>query len=109
MPYKSPNSRLAERRSPNAYIKPGRGQGAFVEKWLDRMASRYTIVEVRCSTDPQPEDEPQRAFKIHDSEHEAWIECTLHMKWMKTAGALQPGVYTITIPGTDRKHSFEVE
>ena len=89
-------------------MNPSRGAVGFVEKWEQRMASRYTIVEVRCSTDPQPEDEPQRVFKIHASEHDAWEEATGHMEWMMRMGALQPGVYVITCPGTDRRHSFEV-
>ena len=82
------------------------GTKCWLENWEQRMASRFTVVEVRCSTDPQPEDEPQRVFKIHASEHDAWHEAKGHMEWMRDMGALQPGVYTLTCNG--RRHSFEV-
>ncbi|MGI9492183.1 MAG: hypothetical protein ACR2QF_07280 [Geminicoccaceae bacterium] len=90
-------------------MNPSRGATGFTEKWLDRMASRYTIVEVRCSTEPQPEDEPLHVYKRHEPLDTAFQMVRLHLDTLKELGALQPGVWTITIPGTDRKHSFEVE
>ena len=89
-----------QRTKPHLQFKHN-GTRCWVELWDVRMASRYTIIEVRCST-----DEPQRVFKIHSSEHDAWHEAVGHMNWMRDMGALQPGVYTLTCNG--RRHSFEV-
>lgn len=85
------------------------GHRCWLEEWGPRMASRYTIVEVRCSTEPQPEDEPLYVYKRHQPEDQAWKEVLLHMVALDELNALQPGVWTLTIPGTDIKHSFEVE
>lgn len=79
------------------------------DSWMDRMAQRYTIVEVRCSTEPQPEDEPLHVYKRHEPQEQAFISVKVHMKALDELGALQPGRYCISIPGSDRKHSFEVE
>ena len=81
----------------------------WIERWDVRMASRYSVVEVRCSTELQPEDEPYESFRIHKSELGAFCEVVEFMNFRHRMRALQPGIYTITVPGTDRKHSFEVE
>ena len=97
-----------QRKKPNPQFKHDSAR-CWVEQWDVRMASRYCLIEVRCSTEPQPEDEPLHIYKRHEPEGDAWLSVIDHLTWQAAMGALQPGVWTITVPGTDRKHSFEVE
>ena len=84
-------------------------ESGFRMSWSEHMAERYTVIDVRCSTEPQPEDEPLHIYKRPEPEGDAWLSVIDHLTWQAAMGALQPGVWTITVPGTDRKHSFEVE
>ena len=108
MPYKQ------HWRSKKPYVgKPHLGFGVrggkgVIEDWEARMASRYTIVEVRCSTDPQPGGEPLHTYKRHEPQEVAWANVVEHVEYQCRMGVLQPGKWCITMPGTDRRHSFEV-
>lgn len=77
----------------------------FRENWQDRMAQTKTVVEVRHSGTW----DTCESWALTKPQQETWEIVVAHYEMKRKLGALLQGKYTITIPGTDRRHSFEVE
>ena len=95
-----------ERTKPTPGFKIS-GHKAWVENWEARMAADKTRVEVHLSTDPS--DEPWDSWELSGEPGDVFKRVRKHMEFRRKHRTLPPGRYCITVPGSDLKHSFEVE
>ena len=76
------------------------------DSWMDRIMSDKTRVEVHLSTDPS--EEPVGSWELIGEPRDVFNRVKNHMLFKRDYGTLLPGVYTISVPGSALKHSFEV-
>ncbi|MGI9484980.1 MAG: hypothetical protein ACR2RF_03675 [Geminicoccaceae bacterium] len=91
---------------PNPEFKTN-GRKCWIENWSDRMAEDKTRVEVHLSTDTS--GHPWDSWELSGEPADVFARVKKHMEFRREHNTLQPGRYCITVPGTDRRHSFEVE
>ena len=95
-----------QRKKPHPQFKHDSAR-CWVERWDVRMAEQITRIVVHLSTDTGGDSWDQ--FELGGGAAYAFNKAVKHMKFKRQFGVLPQGVYTITVPGTDHKHSFEVE
>ena len=84
---------------------PSSSKGA-TENWEWRMAENTTRVVVELST--WPYGAPWDSYEIHAEPAAAFRRVKEHLAFGRRFNTLPVGAYTVTVPGSDYKHTFEV-
>ena len=95
--------RRRARRTPgrkSAHIRPGRGDSPFLEVWEFVMADRHTVAVITRNGD-HFDQYSIRTNGSDDPGQEAFHAAVRQLYAQYKAGALDPGVYVVKVPGDD--------
>ena len=93
--------RSAMRKSANPrMLRPGRGDNAFITCWEVHMADRHTVAVITLNGDHY-DQYSIRTNGSDDPGQEAFHAAVRQLYAQYKAGALDPGVYVVKVPGDD--------